>query len=328
MNKKIIIQTGDTVFYKYDRELGFWGKPNIEKYVTFSATNTKKEIYVSHNNEGNRDCNYNSKEINNPIICLGGSHTWGGGVDQDERYTDFLNQKMGKQVLNFGHCSLGLDQICIFILQRALRFRPSVIVIEQYPWSISRILNTYINGYVKPYFYIDNNNKLKLNKNHWSLKLSVVGKSIGLMHKYKKEIQEFKAGIDIQTKYDPLTDPIFLYWKISFYDYLYLLTEKILNVIRDFTEENDIKLLFALGLVKQQLNAKNVSSLVDYKLPRNRLVKLLDDQNIDYVDASEKLIDSHSNNSPVIFPDGHPNSRGHSLFSDIIFNKLKENKWT
>ena len=63
LNQKIIIRTGDTVFYKYDRELGFWGKPNIEKYVLFSATNTKKEIYVSHNNEGNRDCNYESKGL-------------------------------------------------------------------------------------------------------------------------------------------------------------------------------------------------------------------------------------------------------------------------
>ena len=91
------------------------------------------------------------------------------------------------------------------------------------------------------------------------------------------------------------------------------------DVIKDFTEENNIRRLFALGLVKQQLTAKKISSLVDYELPRNRLVELLEKQKIEFVDTSKRLIEEHTHDNPIIFHDGHPNLQGHQVFSEIIF---------
>ena len=63
-----------------------------------------------------------------------------------------------------GHCSLGLDQACIAILNRSVKFDPRTVIVEQYPWSIVRLLNGYVNGYVKPLFSLDVNGKLQLKK--------------------------------------------------------------------------------------------------------------------------------------------------------------------
>ena len=43
---------------------------------------------VSHNSLGLREEELNGT-IKSSILCCGGSNTWGAGVDQDKRYTDF-----------------------------------------------------------------------------------------------------------------------------------------------------------------------------------------------------------------------------------------------
>ena len=208
----------DTTFYRYDPRFGFWGIPDIEMDVSFRL---RPDVYIRcrHNEEGNRDKPCTAARMKSPIICLGGSHTWGVGIEQEDRYTDYLEQMTGRPVLNLGHCSLGLDQICLVILETAERYKPSAVVVEQYPWAIHRVLNTYVNGYTRPYFQLDARGDLKLRKMPALARYKACRRLIGAYYSYLKELREFQAGINLKEGYDPWADPIFLAWKTPYYDY-------------------------------------------------------------------------------------------------------------
>jgi hypothetical protein len=326
-NKKIILNPGDAVFYRFDSKLGFWGIPNMEGEVFFKPIGDAS-FFVRHNEQGNRDKSYPRKNAGKTIVCFGGSHTWGVGIEQELRYTDLLEGMLSDTtVVNLGHCSLGLDQICLKLMGDIQDYSPSIVVVEQYPWSIHRVLNNYVNGYLKPFFFLDQEDKPNLKKLSRFSKYKSYRKIIGSVYAYQKEFGEFKAGIDLKRGYDPLTDPIFLYWKIRHYDYMYNLVDKILFIMKDFCHQKNIKLIFALGAILQQFGPKSRSQLVDYDLPGKRLINLLDKNRIPYVDMSDTMIAQHTNEDPVLFPDGHMNAKGHLIFAGKLRESIEKMGW-
>ncbi len=324
--KKKVITNGDTTFYQFDDKLGFWGVPHLEREVCFQQR-PELPVLVKHNSEGNRDSEVIISSNEKSIVCFGGSHTWGAGTEQELRYTNFLAQYTGEKVINMGHCSLGLDQVCLAILQRSAKYNPKIIVIEQYPWAVHRVLNNYVNGYVRPHFSIDSAGNLKLNKISSLTGIGFFRKIIGSYYAFRKEFNEYKSGIDLKNNYDPLADPIFLLWKTRHYDYMYSLLDKILTVIKDHCRKNNIKLLFGLGAIQQQFGPASKSELVDYELPRERFIELLLKNKIAFVDTTETMLKEHSTIDPVIFDDGHINAKGHKVFADVIHNELLKLNW-
>ncbi len=317
-------------FYEFDQQLGFWGVPNVKGNVLFEIYPGEYiQVPVQHNEDGNRDAPVSSEPTNNTntIICLGGSHTWGAGVLQELRYTEQLQKRLGCRVVNMGHCSLGLDQVCLAILQRSEKYNPKVIVVEQHPWSIHRILNHYVNGYVRPYFCLGPNEKLKLKKVPYLAKQQTFRSVLGTYLAFKKEFLEYRGGVKIETGCPPETDPIFLHWKTKYYDCMYSLAGKIIRVIQEHCRTKGVKLIFALGVIKQQLGPESKSELIDYDLPRNRLIELLQKNEIPYVDMSPATKAAHSPNDPALFTDGHINAKGHELFARELFNSLQARSW-
>jgi hypothetical protein len=312
----------DTSFYQFDADLGFWGIPNMERDVSFQQRRGEL-VLVRHNEEGNRDSSFVVGRDRADVLCIGGSHTWGGGVRAEERYSDQLQQMTGQRVVNLGHCSLGLDQVCLALLQRAERYAPRVIVVEQYPWALHRVLNVHVNGYVKPQFYLDGAGKLQLRKLPRAARYPLSRKVIGSFHTYRKELLEHLAGINLKAAYDPRTDPIFLLWKSSYYQYMYEMVDKILGVIRDYCRERHITLVFAIGAIVQQFGPPSASELIDFNLPRDRFVALLDKNGISYVDMVPAMLAEHSDADPVIFSDGHINEKGNRVFAGSLRDWLR-----
>ncbi len=321
-----ILTTGDTLFYRFDPVVGFWGVPNIERRIAFEY-NPEVPVVIRHNEYGNRDYPFDPSKEEDTIVCFGGSHSWGAGVELEECYTSQLAQQIGHRVVNLGHCSLGLDQICVTMLEKSKFYNPATIIVEQYPWALHRILNTYVNGYVKPYFSVDAKNNLKLNRVPQIVRSPLFRRITGSFHAYRKDLREFKAGIDLSNNYDPTSDPVYLYWKLQSYASMYTLADKILKVMHDFCYQNNIKLLFALGAVRQQFGPASKSALVDYELPKKRLIELLDRNYIPYVDTTKTLLAEHSEQAPTIFYDGHINAKGHSIFAKLIQKGLEERGW-
>ncbi len=324
--KKKVITNGDTTFYQFDDKMGFWGVPNLEREVCFQQR-PELPVRVKHNSDGNRDNDIIISSGEKTIACFGGSHTWGGGVEQELRYPNFLSQATGEKTVNMGHCSLGLDQVCLSVLQKSPKYNPKVIIIEQYPWAVHRVLNNYVNGYVRPHFYLDASGELKLNKISSLTGIKFFRKIIGTYYSFRKEFNEYKSGIDLKNNYDPQTDPIFLLWKTRHYDYMYNLLDKILAVIKDHCRRNNIKLLFGLGAIHQQFGPKSKSPMVDYELPRERFITLLEKNKVAYVDMTETMLREHSPESPVIFNDGHINAKGHKIFADVLHQELLKLNW-
>lgn len=317
---------GDTTFYQFDAQMGFWGAPNLKREVCYDVR-PEEPFWVRHNADGNRDADVSLAPNEKTIICLGGSHTWGAGVQQEFRYTERLADRAGRRVVNLGHCSLGLDQICLAVLQRSAKYRPEIIIVEQYPWAIHRVLNNYVNGFVRPYFYLNSQQELKLQKVPSLAKYQSFRRVIGSYYSFRKEFREFQSGIDIKQGYDALTDPIFLYWKTRQYDAMYALVDKILGVMRDYCHQNGTKLLFGLGAIRQQFGHRSPSVLVDYELPRERLIELLEKNKIAYVDMTAPMMATHSEQDPVIFADGHINVKGHDVFSRALYENLLSREW-
>ncbi|MFZ3018219.1 MAG: hypothetical protein WA056_07180 [Gallionella sp.] len=317
----------DDRLYQFDPQFGFWGAPNLVREVTFETRpNESIQVAVRHNEDGNRDVQIPSIK-DKTIVCFGGSHTWGGGVSQEVRYTEHLAKSTGSRVINMGHCSFGLDQVCLAILQKSAKYNPKIIVIEQHPWAIHRVLNNYVNGYVRPYFFLDTQNTLKLQKVPYLAKYEAFRKIIGSYYSFRKEFLEFRGGINLKSGYDASIDPIFMYWKTRHYDAMYNLVDKIMCVIRDHCRQNGIKLIFALGAIKQQLGPKSKSELIDFDLPRNRLIELLGKNNIAYVDMTSSMKAAHTEIDPVMFADGHINAKGHEVFAHTLFDELQARGW-
>lgn len=317
---------GDTTFYRFDAQIGFWGRPNIEREVCYDVR-PDEPFLVRHNADGNRDADVSLVPNEKTIVCLGGSHTWGAGVQQELLYTERLADRTGRRVVNLGHCSLGLDQICLAVLRKSAKYHPEVIIVEQYPWAVHRVLNNYVNGFVRPHFYLNTQQELKLQKIPPSAKYPSFRRAIGSYYSFRKEFREFHSGIDLKQGYDAFTDPIFLYWKTRQYDYMYELIDKILCVMRDYCRQNGIKLLFGLGAIRQQFGPKSKSVLVDYDLPRKRLIELLEKRRIAFVDMTAPMLAAHSEQDPVIFADGHINSKGHDIFSIVLYEDLLSRGW-
>lgn len=325
--KKKVMTNGDTTFYQFDAQMGFWGVPNMEKEVSFQQR-PEVPVSVKHNSDGNRDEEMILGANEKSIVCFGGSHTWGGAVIQEARYTNRLSEILNRKVVNLGHCSLGLDQVCLSVLQKSSKYKPEIIVIEQYPWAVHRVLNNYVNGYVRPHFVIDNKGKLQLQKVSSLAKIPFFRNIIGNFFAFRKEFTEFKAGINLKnTAGGTFVDPIFVSWKTRHYDYMYDIIDKIIIVTRDYCYQHKIKLLFGLGAIQQQFGSESKSELVDYDLPRKRLIELLEKNKINYVDMTEPMLKEHTADSPVIYEDGHINAKGHDLFAKVLHKEFIKLNW-
>jgi len=313
--------------YQFDPLTGFGGTPNLERDVAFEGA-SGPAVRVSLNSQGNRDELFEARPGVKNILCYGGSHTWGAYVEQDKRYTDVLNQRVdGCRFVNLGNGSFGLDQICLSILERSRQYSPSTVVVEQYPWAVHRVLNPYVEGYLKPLFYMDAAGELKLQKVPSYSRFKVCRRIEGAYRLYKKELTEFKGGIDVKTQYDPFFDPIFLRWKTTYYEHMYQLIEKILGVIKDHCAQNRYHLLFLIIAYSQQFGHESGSGLVDYELPAKRFKAILEKLRIDYVDTAPALVRAQTSEDPVIKPDGHTNNRGHGIIADVLEDSLRSQGW-
>ncbi len=312
--------------YRYDALTGFWGMANVNRRVKFTAGDSDSSVVV-HNDYGNRDKSVDVNLNERRFLCYGGSHTWGAYVEQDERYSDKLTQLTKERFLNVGHASLGFDQIALDIEKRSSIYKPEGIVIEQYPWAFHRVLNSYVNGYLKPYYYLLPDGELKFVPVPALARFKVYRNIVGTYRSYKKEFVEMCGNINIKENYDPALDPVFVLWKSQYYEYAYELYGKIAQRIKNYCDEHNIKLLIFLTAHLQHFYPKNASELVDYDLPSKKLVAVLEKYQVPYVNLSQELISEQKNGKPVIVSDGHLNSHGHQKVAECLTVELKKRQW-
>jgi hypothetical protein len=309
--------------YQFDVHTGWYGKPNIE---TRYESPDGALVTVNHNSLGNRDVERAPAKAAKRIAVVGASLSWGMGVEFSDIFPQRLERLLGCEVLNFGHCNFGLDQCLITLKDRVAAFRPDIVVLEQQPWVIYRLLLSSLKQFPKPYFDLSADGKLLLRDVPLTAQIAPVRQLISAYRAYAKEVVDQVNNTDVTHEYDPALDPLFSYLRVEHYTRLYSCADAILREIAGTTKALNAKLLVVVGTTLQELTRRPTSQLVDFGLPRKRLRGLLARAAIPHLDLQKPMHARHGD-KPVIFYEGHWNAYGHSVVAEMIAARLVETKW-
>ena len=308
-------------FISFHPKYGYWGTPYFQKTLYFKEYS--KEINIFHDQFGNRKINNNSyTPTSRPtILFLGGSHTWGAGLENHQTYPALIQEKSDYNCLNFGQCSVGLDQLVIVLLDHIKKIQPTHVVIELHPWVVHRVLRKSAIGFPKPYFRIENN-KISLKNisklNHFGLYRMFFSKYAT----FEKALKEYAAEIDV-VNLNKNYDPLFMVWNQNYYKDMYRIIEFLFQTAKNLCKENQAELLIVLGPTQQELEFRpSIVNLIDPRFPRIRLTEMLFSEKIAYLDLEPKFEAMNSVQDRGVYPDGHINQSGHQIFASSILEKI------
>ncbi|MGB0578792.1 MAG: SGNH/GDSL hydrolase family protein, partial [Limisphaerales bacterium] len=128
------------------------------------------------NSKGLRDREYPYEKTpgTKRILVLGDSYTWGYGVGNNERFTDFLEQQLEEcEVLNSGVSGYGTDQEYLWFRSEGVKYQPDLVILAffvlndpmnnvsavQYGLSKPLFLDTNLSGLKPPVFRPDAKSK-------------------------------------------------------------------------------------------------------------------------------------------------------------------------
>jgi lysophospholipase L1-like esterase len=97
------------------------------------------------------------------ITVVGDSFVWGHGVEEEERFTERLEEKLGPgfEVLNFGIAGFGSGQQLLKLQQDVLLFRPDLLVVAFFLNDLVELSRDRSQELPKPRF-VERNGKLEL----------------------------------------------------------------------------------------------------------------------------------------------------------------------
>lgn len=119
----LIIQKEErAVLHRYDEMLGWVPRTGVSQQ--FTATRT---ISVTHNSRGFRDIDQRLKP-GKRIVFIGDSFVWGYDVEQHERFTELLREKLPNwQIFNLGVSGYGTDQEYLLLQAQFDHYQPDVV---------------------------------------------------------------------------------------------------------------------------------------------------------------------------------------------------------
>ena len=150
---RLVLQEDErNLTYQYDPELGWFPIANSKKSFTGSRT-----IFVEHNSRGFRDIEH-SIGAKPRMIFLGDSFVWGYDVEQPERFTEKLREKLPDwSIYNLGVSGYGTDQEYLLLKRHYDFYRPQIVFVvfcrDNDDDDNSR--NVRYGAYYKPYFTVD-----------------------------------------------------------------------------------------------------------------------------------------------------------------------------
>ena len=276
-----------------DKIKGWDLKPGKYQFEPYSETGKKFNITV--NNDKTRVTGTPPKNSLGDIAIFGGSISMGHGVDDNENYPFFLQQKIKNYTIkNYSVGGYGTYQSYLKIeemLKKKNNIKSIIVDFDNHAESKNvgdefwlRTLTKYSKrGVVAlPYASIDKDGKIKRHKPVKYLKLPLREKST-VIAKIEKRIMKYR----LKSKQNPT-----------------LITIGIILEIKKLLDDNNIQFFF--------LNFEGEDKLAEY-------VYSLKKNNINYFNCQIVY------KQPLIVEgEGHPNARQHKNLSDCIFNNLGE----
>lgn len=139
--------------YRYDPLLGWFPERNSHK--KFKAT---KEISVRHNRRGFRDGERSSDKAKPRILFLGDSFVWGYDVEEADRFTEKLQERLkNSEVINLGVSAYSTDQELLLIRREWGYYKPELVFLMIGGNDRAGNSSNMAYGYYKPYFLMRGN---------------------------------------------------------------------------------------------------------------------------------------------------------------------------
>lgn len=311
--------------YQFSSKYGWWGTPNFDDN-SYSPDYDRK-FRVLHDEFGNR-CTAEHKPTSvekSTFVFLGGSHTWGAGVENFETFPAIFENLVDLPVANLGHCSFGLDQLLLVLTDLSNQAKLNCVYVELHPWVIHRVLRKSSLGFPKPYFEVSGDG-LKLQKLKPLQKNRITRQIVADYWAFQKSYEEYRGNIQLQSlEKEFMEDPIFMIWKQQYYVKMYNLIQRLFELFLAFSKEKKIEIRFILGPTKQELSYQNVGNLlIDPSLPRRMIRHKLDTLGINYFDFLPEFETLRAEEDAGMYSDGHINLKGHRLLGTKLYESLKD----
>ena len=314
-------------YCKYDPLLGWKNKPGATGRFIKKDFNT----FIRINKKGLRDKQRNYKKQGPRIIALGDSFIWGYGVEQNERVTDILEDKLdGVEVVNMGCSGYGNDQEMLLLLTQGLKYNPDMIIFNIH--FISDIISnadSMAYGYYKPLFIIDEDNlaikNVILPKNgvgdilnfwlsdhlaSWNCIKHRIYNKLPVQYYFAKYLNKL-TGTGNQNTYRSNGDPE----KIML---------SIMLKIKDIADKAGAKLLFVLiPYIKEGAIKVSQDSQLDSFMA---LIKQYDIKTLELEQAFTEFFKNNPGKTLTFKNDIHWNQSGHRVAAGAIYKFMLKNK--
>lgn len=157
-----IKERGDiSAFYQYHSIVGWVNKPNVE--LTLAMPDSRTQVKI--NSKGLRDKEYDYGRSNGKkrILVLGDSLAWGYGVEQEETFSERLEELLQPdvEVINAGVFGYGTDQAMLYYKNEGYKYQPDLLLVLFLENDLVDNTKNTRHGFPKPKFVL-NDGKLEL----------------------------------------------------------------------------------------------------------------------------------------------------------------------
>ncbi len=302
---------------EYDDKLGWDIKPNCEAMLNEEEFHT----IIKTNNFGMRESeNFELENEKYRIAFVGDSFVWGYGVNEEERFTNIVQKRLGEEyeVMNFGVPGFSTDQYLLKIKEDVLKFNPDMIIVSFVLNDLTYIDEKVAYGKNKP-LLVFNGDDLKIEnypipKSSWKPKIII-------------KINELLTGINKKLFLKEEFPEIF---KLNGKDYdeEIKLNNNVYKEIKSIADKNDIDMAIiyipqkTVFISEEELKGFGLSfGEVYLNRPAEIVQNLSNELDVAYIDLQPYLgVNGGSKN--YFIKDTHFNQVGHINSAMVISNEL------
>jgi lysophospholipase L1-like esterase len=311
-------------FVRYDEEIGWTNKEGTEGI--FSPSDDIPAAMVRINKSGLREKEVSIEKPSgaNRILVLGDSNTFGYGIDEKQRFSNLLSERLpnSQEVVNFGVFGFGTDQEALLFEREGLRYRPDIVILAFSAGDLSDNMSSINSGVSKPFFNIEGNTLV--------LRNTPVPKSSPLMR-----VQSRTSGIKHYLYNHSHLYRLLLYKIISLNLYMS-------DTVREMSEEEGINTTLAIIKGLDNMCRANECQLIVLLISHGEWVKalktrpgrspgyypflknLLTGMDISVIDTTDAFVNHDEGDQPLFFEKDpvHLTANGNKLVADMLHHSL------
>ena len=138
-------------YWKYDSLLGWAHQPGQEG--VFETPQFRTSVHINSKGLRDEEHTYERNGETPRILVLGDSFTWGYGVEEPERFSEWLEKSLGAEVINAGVSGYSTDQELLWMQTEGTKYDIDLIILVFAGNDIGDNLRQIVNTiYYKPQF--------------------------------------------------------------------------------------------------------------------------------------------------------------------------------